>query len=93
VTENILALTGDQLSALQGKGQTFAGYDYDKGGIRLTRDGSGYSPLPGASNHIVLTSADLDVIQSRPEGLIATDTLGEKSWRVTASSRGSEVVK
>lgn len=83
MTENNIALTRDQFAELRGKGQTFAGYDYDQYGIRLVREGGGYGPLPGATNQVLLTDDDLDLIEAEPEGLVAADTLGENGWRIT----------
>lgn len=82
MSKRTITLTTAQLADLRGKGQT---YD-DNGGIedivRLLRDGSGYSPLPGATNQIVLTDADLDLIEREPEGLVVADTTGTTGWTV-----------
>lgn len=86
MSERTIILTSGQLADLRGRGQT---HD-DSGGIedvvRLLRDGSGYRPLPGATNQIVLSAADLDLIEQEPEGLAVADTTGRTNWTVRVAS-------
>lgn len=81
MSERTITLSADQVAALRGKGQAFADPGEIGDMVRLIRDGSGYGPLPRAGNEIVLSDADLDLIE-QPEGLVVADTTGLTGWTV-----------
>jgi hypothetical protein len=90
VSDNPMPLTRDQIDALRGKGQTYFD-DGSFGGVRLMRDTSGYSPLLGGdgrpcSNQVVLSEADLDVIEQHPEGLVVADVTRATGWTVQVAA-------
>jgi hypothetical protein len=80
VSERTITLTTGQLADLRGKGQTYDRSSTPGDIVRLLRDSSGYRPLPGATNQIVLSNADLDLIEQQPEGLVVADTTGTTGW-------------
>ena len=81
-----IILTADKLAALRGKGQTYDHASTPGEMVRLLRDGSGYGPLPVAANQIVLSDADLDLIEQGTEGVVVADTSGATGWTVRKAS-------
>ena len=70
------------MAALRSKGQAYDNTDNVEGIARLIRSSSGYGPLPGAGNQVVLSDADLDVIERQPGGLAVTCTDGPSGWMI-----------
>lgn len=82
MSERTITLSADQVAALRSKGQAFADPGEIGDMVRLIRDGSGYGPLPGASNEIVLSDADVDLIEQQPEGLVVADVTRTTGWTI-----------
>jgi hypothetical protein len=88
-TERTITLSGDQILLLRVKGQAFSTTAGAR--IRLMRAGSGYSPMIAGdgqpcSDQIVLSPADLDLIERQPGGLVVADEIGTTDWTVRVAS-------
>nr|WP_221374461.1 hypothetical protein [Actinoplanes polyasparticus] len=80
MSERTITLTSEQMTVLRNGGHTF-----DRGlghSVRLVAAGGPYSPLPGSDAEVVLSAADLDLIEGRPEGLVVANTLRTTDWTV-----------